>query len=144
MKDTLKSLAVLALFVVAACTPKQENAEAAEDADEWAELDAFHVFMADLFHPYKDSSNLAPLKAQAGQFAAEAEKWAAAPLPEKVNTDEMKQMLEKLRADTQALADLVQNGAADEQLGAALTALHDHFHDIQEAWYGGDHHHHDH
>lgn len=142
----MQSIPVLALaLLLAACAPKQqENTEATHDSDEWAELDAFHVFMADMFHPYKDSANLAPLKAQASQFAAEAEKWADAPLPGKVNTDEMKQMLEKLRIDTRSLAALVQAGASDQQIGASLDALHDHFHSIQEAWHGGDGHHHDH
>jgi len=144
-----KWVMLFALMAATACAPKQqEEASSAAAAEEWAALDAFHVFMADMYHPYKDSANLAPLKAQAAEFAAEAGKWTAAPLPEKVDSEEVKQMLEKLKADTEALAALVQQGASDEHIGASLTAVHDHFHAIQEAWYGGSghghHHGHDH
>lgn len=135
----LLALCVLAMLFVVACAPKQEAATETtpEEQADWSELDSFHMFMADMFHPYKDSANLAPIKASAEQFAADAEKWAAAPLPEKVNNEEVKAMLEKLKTDTRALADLVKSGASDEAIGTSLNAVHDHFHKIQEAWYGG-------
>jgi hypothetical protein len=73
------------------CTSKTETTEATEsssaDSEEWKEMDSFHMIMAEAFHPYKDSTNLAPAKKLAEEMAAEAEKWAAAELPEKVNTD---------------------------------------------------------
>lgn len=142
----LITLAAFVMLLAIACAPKQEatTEAAAEEQADWGELDSFHLFMADMFHPYKDSANLAPIKASAEEFAADAEKWAAAPLPEKVNNEEVKAMLDKLKTDTRALADLVKAGASDEQIGTSLNAVHDHFHKIQEAWYGGHREHHEH
>lgn len=144
MKKTRTTFAFGAiLFLTAiACAPKQEPTTAEQPAEEqadWAELDAFHLFMADMFHPYKDSANLAPIKASADAFAAEAEKWASAPLPEKVNHEDVKAMLEQLKTDTRALADQIKAGATDQEIGNSLNAVHDHFHKIQESWYGGHH-----
>jgi hypothetical protein len=144
--QNLFAMGVLVWALAVACAPKQEAATeaAGEEQADWAELDSFHLFMADMFHPYKDSANLAPIKASAEQFAADAEKWAAAPLPEKVNNDEVRAMLDKLKVDTRALADQVKGGATDEEIGNSLNAVHDHFHKIQEAWYGGHGEHHEH
>ncbi|MFM8913108.1 MAG: hypothetical protein ACKOE6_09370, partial [Flammeovirgaceae bacterium] len=100
--------------------------------------DSFHMIMAEAFHPYKDSSNLAPAKKLAEEMAAEADKWAAASLPAKVNNDNVKQQLEKLKADTRAFADQVKVSTPDADLGTALNALHDSFHGIKEAWHGGE------
>ena len=104
-------------------------------ADEWKAMDDFHVIMADTFHPFKDSSNLEPAKTHSEHLAMEAEKWAAAPLPEKVNNEETKAKLEQLKTDTRALADKVKAGGTDEEVGTQLTAIHDLFHKIQESWY---------
>jgi hypothetical protein len=104
-------------------------------------MDDFHVIMADAFHPYKDSSNLEPVKTHGEHLAMEAEKWASAPLPEKVNNDSVKTKLDKLKTETRVLADQVKAGKADEEIAAQLTAVHNLFHEIQESWYkGGDHH----
>jgi hypothetical protein len=77
-------------------------------------------------------------------MATEAEKWASASLPSKVNTDEVKQQLEKLKTDTRAFADQIKSGAADTEIGSALNTLHDSFHGIMEAWQrGGEKHEHE-
>lgn len=144
MKNTRTTFAIGAILLLTAiaCAPKQEQTtveQSAEEQADWAELDAFHLFMADMFHPYKDSANLAPIKASADAFAAEAEKWASAPLPEKVNNEDVKAMLEQLKTDTRALAAQIKAGATDQEIGNSLNAVHDHFHKIQESWYGGHH-----
>ncbi len=143
MKNSIVTLSVITLFVAAliACSGKKEHAEGehSEDATTWAELDAYHMVMAESYHPLKDSANLAPAKANAEALAAEAEKWAAASLPERVNNDEMMTRIENLKASSRAFADKVKAGATDEELSAALTALHQEFHQIQEAWEGGGH-----
>lgn len=138
-------IAPLLFLVVVACTKKEEVAqEATTEANEWPEMDSFHMVMAEAFHPFKDSTNLAPAKSLAEEMAGEAEKWVTAPLPEKVNTEEVKGLLEKLKTDTRAFADKVKNGVADEELGNDLTALHDGFHGLMEAWHKGGEHKHDH
>jgi len=145
--------AVIALTLAVACSTQKdhdhehgdEHAEAAKDSTadaDWKEMDNFHMIMAETFHPYKDSANLAPVKGHASHMAMEASQWAAAPLPEKVNNDEMKKKLEALKNDTQTLADKVKAGASDDDIAKTLTNVHDQFHKIQEGWYGGGEHEH--
>jgi hypothetical protein len=138
--------ALAVAFVVACASKKEETTTTTEEStttEEWAEMDAFHMVMAETFHPYKDSANLEPVKAQASELVKAAETWAAAPLPEKVNNDEVKAKLQDLKTSSEALAQLVATGTTEE-IGASLTSLHDKFHALQEAWYGGGEHKHDH
>lgn len=123
------------MVVLVACS-KKEEAQVAEETEvnEWAEMDSFHMIMAEAFHPFKDSANLEPLKTLAQELATEADKWTTATLPAQVDTDEVKSLLAKLKTDTRALADKVNAGVSNEELGADLTALHDNFHGIMEAW----------
>jgi len=145
MNFNLRSMVFLAglVAVLMACGGKKEGSEeAAGDDMTWAGMDAYHMVMAESYHPLRDSANLAPAKANAEALAAEAEKWAAAPLPERVNNDEMTTRLENVKAASRAFADKVKAGASDEELSAALTALHEEFHHVHEAWeggHGGDH-----
>ncbi len=117
------------------CSNKTDNASTTY---EWKEMDSFHLIMAEAFHPYKDSANLVPVKNLAEEMAAQAEKWANAKLPAKVDNDEVKQELKKLQEDTRALAELIKSNAEDKAIGSSLNALHDSFHEIMEAWHGRD------
>ena len=141
-KHTLALLVLAVTFItLVSCNQKKEEAAtetATAESEEWKEMDSFHMIMAEAFHPYKDSSNLAPAKKLAEEMAAEADKWATASLPAKVNNDNVKQQLEKLKADTRAFADQVKASTPDADLGTALNALHDSFHGIMEAWHGGE------
>jgi hypothetical protein len=132
MRFTMIALFLLTALAFYSCSTKVQ--------DEWPELDSFHMIMAEAFHPYKDSANLEPVKRLAKEMATEADKWAAAPLPEKVDNDEMKNQLKILKADAHAFAEMIEGGAPDETIGSSLTALHDTFHSIMEAWHGGDKH----
>ncbi len=140
MKISFLNTSVLFSFIllaVVACSKKAEVKEASADTQEWAAMDSFHMVMAEAFHPFKDSTNLEPAKKLAEEMAVEAATWQAAPLPEKVNNDNVKALLEKLKIDTRALADGIGADMTDEDLGKNLTALHDTFHSIMEAWHGG-------
>ena len=95
------------------------------------------MLMADAFHPYKDSSNIEPAKKLAEEMATEAERWQSSQLPERVDNDEVKGQLEKLKVGSRALADQIKAGASDAEIGATLTSLHESFHKISEAWHGG-------
>lgn len=140
---------LLVLIVVASfysCT-KKENPDiisTQDDATEWLEMDSFHTIMTEAFHPYHDSVNLEPVKRLAEQMALEAEGWAAASLPQKINNDEMKALLNQLKADTRSLATMIKGGASDDEIGTALKALHDSFHIIMEAWNAEKSHNHQH
>jgi hypothetical protein len=138
MKKLIVYLLIFAFAGFIGCTSKTETASTTtEESDEWKEMDSFHMIMAEAFHPYKDSSNLAPVKKMAEEMAIEAEKWANASIPTKVDNKEVKEELQKLKADTRALADLIKSGADDAAIGSSLDALHDSFHEIMEAWHGG-------
>lgn len=145
MKKPSSILFLIAIIFIASCTAKKEEAvkEETAAAEEWPAMDAYHFAMAEAFHPFKDSANLEPVKVQAVELAKAAETWVNAPLPEKVNNEEVKAKLQELKAGSDALAALVATGT-NEEIGASLTALHDKFHELQEAWYGGEGHKHDH
>ncbi len=138
MKNSVKHLTILLLLLVfASCQKKSDTTHEKAWGDEWPEMDSFHMLMAEAFHPYKDSSNLEPARKLAVELAMEADNWQAAKPPEKMNTDEVKSLLEDLKTDSHDLADKIKAGATDQEIGASLTALHDRFHKITEAWHGG-------
>jgi hypothetical protein len=144
MKSNLfKSLAFLLVAGLAfACGAKKEDDHghdhAEADETEWKQMDEFHMVMAETFHPFKDSANLEPVKARATELATSAETWAKAELPEKVDNDDMKAKLERLRTETSTLTSTVSTGD-DKAIGDQLTKVHDLFHEIQETWYGEKH-----
>ena len=156
MRKNLSYL-MIAVFAAAAaftsCSGKKESAHEeghhehhdgdSATADSWVPMDEFHMLMAESFHPYKDSSNLAPSKANADAMATAAARWQSEPLPEKVNNDAVRAQLEKLKASTAAFAETVKTGD-DKVIADSLASLHDLFHEIQESWYGGKGHHHHH
>jgi hypothetical protein len=128
------------------CSTKEKGVEEEAtthetDPNEWPEMDSFHMIMAEAFHPYKDSTNLEPVKRLAEEMALEADKWASTPLPDKVNTEAVKAQLNQLKTDTRILADKIKGGSADEEIGNSLKALHDSFHGIMEAWNGSEENH---
>src|SRR5882762_2378402 len=149
-KNAIQTILTALLFalLIACCTKKETTAtetttdSTSADTDEWEAMDDFHMIMAESFHPYKDSANLAPAKAKAAELAASAEQWLAAPLPEKVNNENVKAKLEALKIKTAAFVE-TSKSTDDKVVGDALTELHDMFHELQEAWYAGhgEHHH---
>jgi hypothetical protein len=135
---TGRLLIMMTLIVVlfAKCGSKKEDT-----TTEWKEMDEFHMVMAETFHPFKDSADLAPVKSKASELVAAADKWSIAPLPEKVDNDDMKSLIQQLKSEAEALEDVVQTGN-DTEIGEQLTKLHDLFHKIQEGWYDEGHHEH--
>ncbi len=128
------------------CSTKEKSGEAEAttteaDPNEWPEMDSFHMIMAEAFHPYKDSTNLEPVKRLAEEMAMEADKWASTALPAKVNNDAVKAQLNQLKTDTRGLADKIKSGASDAEIGNSLKSLHDSFHGIMEAWNGSEENH---
>ncbi len=124
---------VVVALLAAACGHKKE--ETIANDNEWPEMDEFHMIMAESFHPL-DSANLEPAKANAAAMAKAAEKWSNAPLPEKVNNDDTKENLAKLKTEANEFVQIAQSGDS-LKITESLTALHKRFHTLQEAWYGG-------
>lgn len=133
----MNKILVFGFLLLAACHGKEHQSATLE----WKELDSFHDVMAAVFHPLKDSGNLAPAKQHAAHLAEEAARLAASSLPQEINNDEMKSKLEKLKTDSQSLADEIAKGAPDDVVKEKLTALHEQFHKIMEAASGGHGHH---
>jgi len=122
---------LLGQFLLVMCAkPSKEDEQI-----EWKQMDDFHAVMADVYHPLKDSGNLAPIKSRAEELATSASAWADATLPEKVDNEEVKGLLIKLKDGTRGLADQIKAGAADDVIQSQLTSLHDLFHALQEKWY---------
>jgi hypothetical protein len=142
-KFMFRYLPLLAMVSLMACSEKKADAvedSAAMDSDEWPLMDEFHMIMAESFHPYKDSANIAPAIAYADEMAAMAAKWSESELPEKVNHESVKADLNALKEATAAFVQTVQGDNAEE-IGQALTELHNLFHKLQDAWYSGGHDH---
>jgi len=131
----MKYLSLIALLFVFACSDKKDKASIADDDVEWKEMDEFHEVMADVYHPLKDSNNLEPIKSGVAKLTIAAEKWAQAPIPDKVNNDETKELLAQLEDGCQQLKTLVNDKASDEEIATKLTAQHETFHTIMENFY---------
>lgn len=125
-------ICALAVNVFFSCTPKTETTQS--EPAEWKGMDDFHMIMAECFHPFRDSANLAPVKEHAGEMVTLVNAWIKDELPAKVNNDMVKELLNDLKEEAEALADLVEVGD-DEAIGSSLTVLHGTFHRLQEAWY---------
>ena len=130
------SVAAILMVAIASCGPKKKEKrhEMAVDENVWPEMESFHAVMADAYHPFSSDKNLEPIKSLAQDLAVEAEKWAEAPLPARVNSEDVKTTLEKIKTDSRRLADMIKAGAKDEEIASALTALHDSFHEVMEKW----------
>jgi hypothetical protein len=138
IKKIVNAGLILSIIIAVACSGKKDDEHANHEAgkkEEWKEMDEFHMVMAETFHPFKDSANLEPVKSKARELYAAADKWASVPLPEKVDNEEVKTKLQKLKSDAEALTETVKTGD-DKKIGEDLTRLHDEFHELQEAWYG--------
>ena len=127
------TVSAMALALLACAKTSEHHDEQVE----WKEMDDFHAVMADVYHPLKDSGNLEPIKSRAEELASSASSWSDSKLPEKVDNDEVKDMLVKLKEDTRSLADQIKAGTTDDVIQSQLTTLHDQFHSLQEKWYGG-------
>jgi hypothetical protein len=142
MIKRISYVALMALLIFTACQKKAENVESASaDSDEWKAMDDFHMVMADMYHPFKDSANLEPARTGLVSFEAAVNTFADAPLPAKVDTDEVKASFASLKTDVEAM----KSATDDATFGTALESAHTHFHEIMEAWHGGGgHEHHKH
>lgn len=127
---------LIMMLVALSCSPKHDKD--APQSDEWPEMDAFHMTMAEAYHPLKDSGNVEPAIRLIGQLVDDADQWAASSSLDKLNNDEMKSKLEKLRTDIHALAEVIQDGASEDQIATSLHTLHGQFHEIMEAWHSKD------
>jgi hypothetical protein len=125
---------VIASFFSCSQQERKEQVSNQQSEYEWIEMDSFHLMMSEAFYPYQDSLNLQPVKHIALEIANKADAWATAPLPVGVDHDAMLEQLNQLKTDTRHLYNLIQQDAADDEIGTALSGVHASFHLIMEAW----------
>lgn len=106
---------------------------AGHGATAWKEMDTFHKVLGATYHPAADARNLAPLKAASADLAAKATAWEASVAPSACAGSEVKANVASVAKGARDLAGLVQGGAGDDQLVAAITAVHDTFEKVEKA-----------
>lgn len=97
--------------------------------DKWAELETFHGVMSETFHPAEEG-NLKPIRSRAAEMAEKARQWRDSKPPKLYDTPEIKEKVGKLTVESKALAERMAKNPPDEEVKAAITALHDRFHEI--------------
>lgn len=130
----MKYLFAFLLLVSFSCSHKEKES----DDVEWKEMDEFHTIMADVYHPLKDSNNLAPIKQKHAELASAADKWAKSKLPGKVDNSQTEEALSQLSEGCKDLSRMIKEGASDEAIASMLTGLHEHFHTLMESYYKAD------
>lgn len=100
-------------------------------ASPWKEMDAFHSTLAATYHPAADKGDFAPLKARATELAAKAKAWAATSAPPACAKPDTKATVDALASASAALAEQVRNGASNDELKAAVGAIHEKFETVE-------------
>ena len=109
-------------------------------ASGWKEMDAFHRFMMETWHPASSGNDLRPIRAKAGAMADAARAWAAAAVPKACDTPQTRETVARVATESRALADLVARPAAtDAEIKSALKALHDRFEVVEHGCTPGGH-----
>lgn len=147
-------LAFLFLAAFAATVPAQDTIKTKPEASKanmmddhmmgpWKEMNAFHKVMGATWHPASQKSDLAPLKAHAKDLLAAADTWAASKppaMPASCGSKEVLAAVTKIAAESKGLAAMIDSGADDASLKAALKGVHDTFEVAEKACAGhGEH-----
>jgi hypothetical protein len=120
----LVSTLLLTLVLVTAAQAQTKKAE-------WKEMHDFHGVMGSTFHPAEEG-NLQPIRTRSQEMVDKAIAWQKSDAPEGYNKKAVKGTLKKLVSGAKEIDQLVKANAADKDLTAKLTALHDVFHEIME------------
>ncbi len=96
----------------------------------WVELKGYHSVMSTTFHPAEEGK-LEPIKTRSAELAAAANAWLKSTPPAEFNKPAILAKLKLLDTESAALDALIQSKqATDAEIMAALTKLHDRFHEI--------------
>lgn len=105
----------------------------------WKEMNAFHRVMAATWHPASQKGDVAPLKARVKELLTSADAWAASKppaIPASCGSEAVRNAATRVAAESKALVALVDSGADDARLKAALKGVHDAF-EVAEKGCGG-------
>jgi hypothetical protein len=130
MKHTIAAIGITVSFLTSCVTRKsQENS-----APDWREMDVLATTMERAFQPLKDSSTVGAATRLMAQIADESGRLATSTLPGKVNNEIIKKKIEKLKTDTQALANEIATGTEEDVIGTDFYKIHDLYQEIHDAW----------
>ena len=101
-----------------------------ETPGEWTPMEEYHFVMAETFHPMEEG-DLEPIKSRVNELSQAAKAWANSEIPAQYNTEAIRTQLNKLAVGSARMEEIVQIGT-DEEITAALTALHDTFHEMMD------------
>ena len=126
-----------------ATKPKPDSAQGGMDDHHmmgpWKEMNAFHRVMAATWHPASEKGDVAPLKARVRELLSTADAWTASKppaMPASCGTEAVRNAATKVASESKALVALVDSGADDARLKAALKGVHDAF-EVAEKGCGG-------
>lgn len=137
---------VLFGVLLTSCAKKEETKSQAVETqkpapklEEWAEMETFHNVMAETFHPMEDGE-MKPILTRAQEMADKAKAWQHSMPPARYEPvkDSVNFYLDKLVAESQALADMVSKKAKEDDIKKNLTALHDRYHAVSDFCYAID------
>jgi len=117
------------LVLIAICIISFQFVQAQSIMDKWPELKSFHSIMSQTFHP-SEEGNLQPIKERSKEMMEKATQLADSKIPLEYKTDAIVKAVEQLKSDTKKLHKMIGNKASDKEITAALSALHDVFHQI--------------
>ncbi len=115
------------------------NPAQAQKKEKWAEMETFHEVMSKTFHP-AEQGKLEPIRSRSQEMVDKAIAWKNSTAPEGYNQNAVKKTLKKLVKGAKGINSLVQKNAADNEIKAQLSSLHDVFHEIMEKCEKEDHH----
>jgi hypothetical protein len=137
----------VALLLGVAVVPVVASAQAAKAGEHehgekhapspWKELDQYHTLMAAVWHPARDKSDMAPARQKAGELAAAGRALAASTPPKGCDAPAYLPKVKGLSAESDKVAGMVVAKAGDVELKAAVKALHDSFHGVEEGCAAG-------
>jgi hypothetical protein len=103
----------------------------AQKKAKWNEMEEFHKVMSQTFHPAEEGQ-LEPIKTRSGEMVEKAIAWKKSETPEGYDKKALKKPLKELVKGAKKLDQLVKANAADAEITAKITSLHDVFHEIMD------------
>jgi hypothetical protein len=120
---SLKFLPVLFFFLVVS------NLSAQTTFEKWPAIKTFHGVMSQTFHPAEEG-DLNPIKTRSEEMVQKAEALSTEAIPAEFKTPAITASVKKLQAGSKSLDKLIKAKGTDKEVLAAITSLHDVFHEI--------------
>lgn len=101
------------------------------ELDSWKALNKFHETLAATFHP-AEKGNFEPIKERSAELMLDALNLKTSTIPKSFSNDKIKEQIDILVKETNALHKMVKKKMKDAVLKAKLFEVHEAFHKIQE------------